>query len=134
MVFRLFFFFQAEDGIRDYKVTGVQTCALPISPVAKTEVGRSDWLELKTWLADVLACGATPAVALKARDDADSLAALDPDVLATLHGVFYRWSVELGIDTDDGKGRAAFAALFRRMRTWQERAADRGAGAAWSDP
>src|SRR6266566_5326682 len=26
-----FLFFQAEDGIRDYKVTGVQTCALPIS-------------------------------------------------------------------------------------------------------
>src|SRR5256885_13256138 len=26
----LCFFFQAEDGIRDYKVTGVQTCALPI--------------------------------------------------------------------------------------------------------
>src|SRR5205807_5191435 len=26
-----FFFFQAEDGIRYYKVTGVQTCALPIS-------------------------------------------------------------------------------------------------------
>src|SRR2546426_8407801 len=29
--FFIFFFFQAEDGIRDYKVTGVQTCALPIS-------------------------------------------------------------------------------------------------------
>src|SRR6266487_6413127 len=27
---RLFFFFQAEDGIRDGRVTGVQTCALPI--------------------------------------------------------------------------------------------------------
>src|SRR5260221_2312393 len=26
------FFFQAEDGIRDHCVTGVQTCALPISP------------------------------------------------------------------------------------------------------
>src|ERR1022692_2284678 len=26
----IFFFFQAEDGIRDYKVTGVQTCGLPI--------------------------------------------------------------------------------------------------------
>src|SRR5688500_19699201 len=26
----MIFFFQAEDGIRDYKVTGVQTCALPI--------------------------------------------------------------------------------------------------------
>src|SRR5256885_13315533 len=29
-LYNLFFFFQAEDGIRDYKVTGVQTCALPI--------------------------------------------------------------------------------------------------------
>src|SRR5256885_7031350 len=31
LVLSFFFFFQAEDGIRDYKVTGVQTCALPIS-------------------------------------------------------------------------------------------------------
>src|SRR5438876_3516375 len=31
----LSFFFQAEDGIRDGRVTGVQTCALPV--VAKTE-------------------------------------------------------------------------------------------------
>src|SRR2546429_7271309 len=30
MIF-VFFFFQAEDGIRDVAVTGVQTCALPIS-------------------------------------------------------------------------------------------------------
>src|SRR5690349_23651989 len=30
--FFFFFFFQAEDGIRDLYVTGVQTCALPISP------------------------------------------------------------------------------------------------------
>src|SRR5437667_769236 len=29
--FFFFFFFQAEDGIRDRDVTGVQTCALPIS-------------------------------------------------------------------------------------------------------
>src|SRR5262249_56336478 len=32
------FFFQAEDGIRDWSVTGVQTCALPISG---TEPGAS---------------------------------------------------------------------------------------------
>src|SRR2546425_1298011 len=31
MFFFFFFFFQAEDGIRDKLVTGVQTCALPIS-------------------------------------------------------------------------------------------------------
>src|SRR2546430_13410618 len=30
----VFFFFQAEDGIRDLTVTGVQTCALPISLLA----------------------------------------------------------------------------------------------------
>src|SRR2546429_4503354 len=31
IIFFFFFFFQAEDGIRDVAVTGVQTCALPIS-------------------------------------------------------------------------------------------------------
>src|SRR5437016_9790450 len=44
----IFFFFQAEDGIRDWSVTGVQTCALPISAafqrgmcfVRKMEGGR----------------------------------------------------------------------------------------------
>src|SRR5205807_6438218 len=34
------FFFQAEDGIRDYKVTGVQTCALPISEIDESCAGR----------------------------------------------------------------------------------------------
>src|SRR5437879_11551638 len=33
-IFFFFFFFQAEDGIRDTSVTGVQTCALPISAPA----------------------------------------------------------------------------------------------------
>src|SRR5690606_40953018 len=32
-----FFFFQAEDGIRDFHVTGVQTCALPIFTELNTE-------------------------------------------------------------------------------------------------
>src|SRR2546422_8211293 len=36
----LFFFFQAEDGIRDVAVTGVQTCALPISATETGEVLR----------------------------------------------------------------------------------------------
>src|SRR2546422_7891863 len=35
------FFFQAEDGIRDVAVTGVQTCALPISPPALAVSRRS---------------------------------------------------------------------------------------------
>src|SRR5207249_8659253 len=34
------FFFQAEDGIRDRNVTGVQTCALPISSAAASAARR----------------------------------------------------------------------------------------------
>src|SRR2546429_3604712 len=34
LLFVFFFFFQAEDGIRDVAVTGVQTCALPISLIS----------------------------------------------------------------------------------------------------
>src|SRR5687768_17776666 len=47
-----FFFFQAEDGIRDVAVTGVQTCALPISEIAH--------IKPKT----IVALGATAAQAL----------------------------------------------------------------------
>src|SRR3712207_1270459 len=39
--FLLFFFFQAEDGIRDIGVTGVQTCALPISEWAFVQYGTA---------------------------------------------------------------------------------------------
>src|SRR2546422_5278243 len=35
--FDIFFFFQAEDGIRDVAVTGVQTCALPISEASTAD-------------------------------------------------------------------------------------------------
>src|SRR6266850_5793746 len=40
-----FFFFQAEDGIRDYKVTGVQTCALPIFDARYLETALREWKE-----------------------------------------------------------------------------------------
>src|SRR5689334_24332018 len=50
-LFLFFFFFQAEDGIRDGTVTGVQTCALPISqillldePAAGMNPQESQWL------------------------------------------------------------------------------------------
>src|SRR2546430_6916726 len=36
----VFFFFQAEDGIRDLTVTGVQTCALPISGIPGTRASQ----------------------------------------------------------------------------------------------
>src|SRR5215470_14161951 len=40
VLFGRFFFFQAEDGIRDATVTGVQTCALPIFPKSATGDSR----------------------------------------------------------------------------------------------
>src|SRR5205807_3160089 len=47
-----FFFFQAEDGIRDYKVTGVQTCALPIRTAFDAH-RYSDALPLATKLVEL---------------------------------------------------------------------------------
>src|SRR6266404_9760917 len=40
-VLYFFFFFQAEDGIRDKLVTGVQTCALPISRIERGAVSKA---------------------------------------------------------------------------------------------
>src|SRR2546430_6480489 len=47
------FFFQAEDGIRDLTVTGVQTCALPIWPLDDLLVGTRDGAEDPDHLVDV---------------------------------------------------------------------------------
>src|SRR2546429_9886966 len=45
-MFSCFFFFQAEDGIRDVAVTGVQTCALPIYPDVGTGSSPEKFREL----------------------------------------------------------------------------------------
>src|SRR5439155_16852158 len=59
-----FFFFQAEDGIRDGHVTGVQTCALPISVMrpgaGRITVGADKNYDTANWVQQVRACGATP--------------------------------------------------------------------------
>src|SRR3712207_3035676 len=54
-------FFQAEDGIRDIGVTGVQTCALPISAL------------LEAWLSGLLPAGADPRVTLHSGIDANGM-------------------------------------------------------------
>src|SRR2546426_12549184 len=53
----MFFFFQAEDGIRDYKVTGVQTCALPIGRVFAA-AGAGTVVTVSTWSGTVGVDGA----------------------------------------------------------------------------
>src|SRR5256886_13553340 len=65
------FFFQAEDGIRDLTVTGVQTCALPISArVRELEEARRQAGELKA-----AAPGPSGTVGAVALDRAGHLAA-----------------------------------------------------------
>src|SRR5690625_6151350 len=54
----LVFFFQAEDGIRDGHVTGVQTCALPISMIGLLGGGASE----------MAGAAATPTVGLDPTD------------------------------------------------------------------
>src|SRR3989454_12364562 len=90
MFYFVFFFFQAEDGIRDYKVTGVQTCALPICTVV---IGTGDdlfghelTLEEVNWLAAPLGPGdpvfvqcryRAPAVPGRVRERAEDTLSLD---------------------------------------------------------
>src|SRR2546429_459551 len=56
-MFCFFFFFQAEDGIRDVAVTGVQTCALPISYDEMSPRSYPDYpggTSLERWHRDLL--------------------------------------------------------------------------------
>src|SRR3989475_11470329 len=79
IIYVLFFFFQAEDGIRDLTVTGVQTCALPIcrylhnglfmattvATAGRAVVGESNWLKaLTNWIRNHKQAAAYLAVAL----------------------------------------------------------------------
>src|SRR5688572_31758302 len=69
-----FFFFQAEDGIRDLTVTGVQTCALPIS-LAQRAAGAGE------------AAPGGREVSLRVKEHSAALAALDEPWLGVVaHG------------------------------------------------
>src|SRR2546427_8984332 len=59
----IFFFFQAEDGIRDLTVTGVQTCAIPISP-AQSRAGNAAPLPYLALSAAAVDCAGGVAVSL----------------------------------------------------------------------
>src|SRR3989449_7887494 len=61
-----FFFFQAEDGIRDVAVTGVQTCALPICerPLLSKEQIRENLQHQRDQMARFLEFGAGPTAAI----------------------------------------------------------------------
>ena len=65
-VFR-FFFFQAEDGIRDDLVTGVQTCALPILAEGRTLFELQDSQSVKSAISNTARLGKELAEILEAQ-------------------------------------------------------------------
>src|SRR2546427_1463416 len=74
------FFFQAEDGIRDLTVTGVQTCALPISRIIATEPAGAALLKGDGWKPHKIQ-GWTPDFVpdVLNRDVVDELVSVDDD-------------------------------------------------------
>src|SRR5260370_41261919 len=85
-----FFFFQAEDGIRDSSVTGVQTCALPICPRAAGHAARVR-TSARCARPDVRTRAACPA-ARGRRPDGRRVRRPDPDRKSVVEGK----SVDLG--------------------------------------
>src|SRR2546426_10411667 len=123
------FFFQAEDGIRDYKVTGVQTCALPIYGaracalaavqmyhlIATTQIFchlcdqcRAGRLGPFRWLGSHHACV----------DLGETRVVPDAVILAVTSGGDV-WSYSLELDQGT-MAPAALAAKFRRYRTLRQ--------------
>src|SRR2546430_6208100 len=89
-----FFFFQAEDGIRDLTVTGVQTCALPISiTLIFAEKGEAAFREME-------------------RKEMETALAAEPAVLAPGGG----WAAQPGA-IDSAKSHALVIYLYTRPET-----------------
>src|SRR5437762_6645919 len=82
-----FFFFQAEDGIRDTSVTGVQTCALPISDPQRIA---------QSIAADLAKIGVIA-----------RLRSVEPSALGVSGATFTLDTTVLGLDPDDEIGRAS---------------------------
>src|SRR3712207_6860150 len=66
-----FFFFQAEDGIRDIGVTGVQTCALPICAAGEPEPRGVRRIQPVAQLATPDSCGHPAGAAVAQRGDTE---------------------------------------------------------------
>src|SRR5690625_3372877 len=90
MRFVYFFFFQAEDGIRDGHVTGVQTCALPIF----VEAGATDECEIQLAYAIGVAEPVSITVNTDGKHDANIERAIRKTIDLTPAGIIR----ELGLD------------------------------------
>src|SRR5439155_11191993 len=111
------FFFQAEDGIRDGHVTGVQTCALPILDLA--ELGQVQAPEEVDEQSDAdrdaeedLGPAQRPSWARTASIDGGTVAGRDADSSA-VSGSFRPCPVRVSTTVEPGSTRAALTHLMR---------------------
>src|SRR5256885_15435945 len=117
------FFFQAEDGIRDYKVTGVQTCALPIS-LRWSSVGSvtsSLATDPTLLLVDEPSAGLAPRIAaqvyerlLEVRSAGVTILLVDQNVTKAVEISDYLYMLEIGRVRREGP-RQAFADQLREI-------------------
>src|SRR5699024_11811079 len=101
------FFFQAEDGIRDRNVTGVQTCALPISIIEAYQIGAAPGVRIDA--ADIthmaytnpnsLLYGQSPLMAVGKAVDVDNSAAAWQKI-SKIGRASCREGVEMTVGTD----------------------------------
>src|SRR5215475_15493766 len=96
MMFFFFFFFQAEDGIRDFHVTGVQTCALPIFGGEAVLEGDLSIVALANgWITISVGGGPTddkPAVTLEPPSNFDRISGFLNIRVADIAAVYKEWS------------------------------------------
>src|SRR5690606_40641880 len=120
-----FFFFQAEDGIRDFHVTGVQTCALPISlgAVDQPPAVLGDLISkamVGTFLGVLLAYGfVAPLASRLERRTAESVKVLEcikVTLLASMNGYPPQLAVEFGRKVLFSAVRPSFGELEEHVR------------------
>src|SRR2546429_6293994 len=102
----MFFFFQAEDGIRDVAVTGVQTCALPI-----WKLGALDFAGGTVVHINAAAAALVIALVLGTRKDYARQAIIPQNVPFTLLGAGLLWFGWFGFNAGSAIGAKTSAAL-----------------------
>src|SRR3712207_8648387 len=129
-----FFFFQAEDVIRDIGVTGVQTCALPISKLPIVAAAGIGFFPLSvavggTWLAVNVAFRAMKAGRVRLRTWlAEVVQALQADLIAATDASLRDMKPEIVVGFRDHLA-AAIAELDATLREAERPAAGGGGGA-----
>src|SRR2546426_651550 len=117
------FFFQAEDGIRDYKVTGVQTCALPISALdrggAAPETGGRRDRAMKIVVLGGGPAGLYFAIQMKKADPSHDVTVIERNPLDATFGfgvVFSDATQDNLADAD----RETYEEMARRFHHWDD--------------